>query len=119
MSNTFHIQNPISFNNRLIVERYIKGDLRHRERNGFALIDQKLNLKGLKVLANAYLTGGVIIQKDSIAYVKEESLHTQPWAQKALESEVIGVPFLIIDLANVELIVPPKEESKPEPDSIK
>jgi hypothetical protein len=109
MSDTFEIQNPCSFNNRLIVEKYVKEELRHKERNGLAFIDQKLNLKGLKVLANAYLSGGIVVQKGSIAYIKEEALHSQAWAQKSLEAPgALNVPFLIVDMAHVELIVPPE-----------
>lgn len=99
-----------SFNNRLIVEKYVKGELRHKERNGFALIDQKLNLKGLKVLVDAYLTSNMVIKRGSIAYIREEVLHTAAWAQKALESDTISVPFLIADLSQVEYVVPPRED---------
>src|SRR5271166_6467748 len=99
------MNNPTSFNNRLIVEKYVKGALRTTERNGFAIIDQKLNLKGLKVLVDSYVTVGStswLIYKDSIAYIKEELLHTQPWAQKALESDAIQGQFLIVDVVHVE-----------------
>ena len=102
--------NPVSYNNRLIVEKYVKGELRHKERNGLAFIDQKLNLKGLKVLMDANISLGgylITIPKGSIAYIKEEDLHTKPWAKQPLESEVVEGSFLIIDLANIEFIVPP------------
>lgn len=102
----FIFERPTSFNNRLIVEKYVKGELRHKERNGFALIDQKLNLKGLKVLVDACVLDGVTVRKGSVAYIKEEVLHTAAWAQKALESDNIPVPFLIVDLSQVEFIVP-------------
>lgn len=104
-----------SFNNRLIVEKYVKGAIRHKERNGFAFIDQKLNLKGLKVLVDAQLSDGIAIEKGSIAYIKEEALHTAAWAQKVLESEEIEGQFLIVDLANVEFISPPKKAEDAQP----
>jgi hypothetical protein len=102
-----YVKEAGSFNNRLIVEKYTKSQLRTKEQNGFALIEQKLNLKGLKVLANAYLSNNVLVPKGSIAYIKEEVLHTAPWAQKPLESSAIEGQFLIIDMTYVELIVPP------------
>lgn len=104
--------NPSSFNNRLIVEKYIKGEIRAKEQNGFALIDQKLRLKGLKLLADATLSLGsawFTVNKGSTVYIKEEVLHTAAWAQKALESDAIEGLFIIVDLSQVELIVPVKE----------
>jgi hypothetical protein len=106
--------NPVSYNNRLIVEKYVKGELRDKVRNGLAFIDQKLSLKGLKVLVDAHISlGGYLltIPKGSIAYIKEEDLHTKPWGQKPLESDAVEGPFLIIDLANVEFIAPPRKAS--------
>lgn len=103
------LDSTTSLNNRLIVEKYVKGELRHKERNGFALIDQKLNLKGLKVLVDAYLTGHILVKRGSVAYIREEVLHTAAWAQKALESDTLSVPFIIADLSQVEYIVPPQE----------
>lgn len=100
---------PFSFNNRLIVEVYRKGDLRASEVNGFAFVAQKVNLKGLKVLVAASLTDGRVIPEGSIAYIKEEILHTQSWAQKPLECDAIKGQFLIVELAHVELVIPPKQ----------
>ena len=101
-----------SLNNRLIVEKYVKGEIRAKERNGFALIDQKTQVKGLKILADAILNNNVLIRKGSTAYIKEEALHTAAWAQKALESDAISVPFLIVDLSQVEFIKPHKVGSE-------
>lgn len=102
----FHLVQPVSLNNKLIVEKYVKGEIRAKERNGFALIDQKTQVKGLKVLMNAFLANDVLVYKGSIAYIREEVLHTAAWAQKALESDAISVPFLIVDLSQVEFIIP-------------
>jgi len=99
-----------SLNNRLVLEKYVKGEIRKKITNGFALIDQKVTLKGLKVLMNAYLNGNVLVKKGSIAYIKEEILHAQPWAQKSFEAEGIEGQFLIADLTYVEFIVPPQGE---------
>lgn len=98
-----------SMNNRLIVEAYKKEGLKSSINNGFAMIAQKVSLKGLKVLMDAKLADGTFVPKGSTAYVKEETLHTQQWAQKALEVDTIPVPFLIIDLSYVEFVAPPTE----------
>lgn len=97
---------PRSLNNRLIVEAYKKEALRSKISSGFALIDQKLTLKGLKVLVEAKLSNGLLIPKGSVAYVKEELLHSQPWAQKVLEAEGIEGKFLILDMTYVEFVAP-------------
>jgi hypothetical protein len=104
----FHLHAPRSVNNKLIVEMYKKEALKAVEKNGFASISQKLTLKGLKVLIEAKLTDNTLVLKDSVAYVKEELLYTSAWAQKALECEAIGEPFLIVDMVHVEFIVPPE-----------
>lgn len=101
-------QNPCSANNRLILEKYVKGELRHKSVNGFALVDQKVNLKGLKLLADAFVTTGTqswTLPKHSMVYIKEEVLHTAAWAQKAYESDTFPVPFLIADFSCVEYVI--------------
>jgi len=98
-----------SLNNRLLVEVYKKGELRSKISNGFATIDQKSTLKGLRVLVEGKLGDGTIVRKDSIAYIREEALHTQQWAQKHLECELIGQPFLIVDANFIEFIDPPAQ----------
>lgn len=103
---TKYLTSPSSLNNRLIVEAYKKEALRGEVKNGFAFVGQKLTLKGLKVLVDAKLNDGTIIIKGSTAYVKEESLHTQAWAQKTMEASYFQEPFLIIDLNHVEFVEP-------------
>ena len=100
-----------SFNNRLVVEAYQKEGLKSTVSNGFAFIQQKVSVKGLTVLMDSQLSDGTFIPKGSIAYIKEESLHTAPWAQKILESDTMKTPFIIVDITNVEYIVPPNGEA--------
>lgn len=97
---------PFSLNNRLVVEVYKKEALRHEEKNGFAFIGQKQRLKGLRILVNAKLNDGTMISKGSLAYIKEETLHGQQWAQKSFESDYLEEPFLIVDMGYVEFIEP-------------
>jgi hypothetical protein len=99
----------ISLNNRLIVEIYKKEALKSEIRNGFATIAQKTCVKGLKVLVDGALDG-VKIPTNSVVYIREESLHTKPWAQKPLESDNISVPFLIVDKNEIEYITFPESE---------
>jgi hypothetical protein len=100
-----------SLNNRFILEVYKKEAPRSSQKNGFAFIDQKLRLKGLRILYGAHLTSPEqIIPAGWIAYVKEEALHTQPWAQKILECDGISQPFIIVDVVNVEFIAEAKDD---------
>lgn len=95
-----------SLNNRLIVEPYKKEALRANVASGFAMVDQKLTLKGLRILMDAKLNDGTLIPKGFVAYVKEETLHTQQWAQKAMECSSIEGKFLILDVSYVEFVAP-------------
>lgn len=96
-----------SMNNRLVVEAYKKEGLKSSVNNGFAMIAQKVVVKGLQVLMDAKLPDGTFVPKGSTAYIREETLHTQQWAQKALEADTLPVPFLIVDMSYVEFIAPP------------
>lgn len=110
---TWPINRNYSFN-KFIVESYKKEGLRSTERNGFAFVDQKLSLKGLKLLVDASVTiNGLthIVPKDSTVYIKEEVLHTHPWAQKALQCDAIEGPFLIVEMSYVEFVAPPQEKA--------
>lgn len=98
---------PHSINNRLIVEPYVKEAMKAELKHGFAFIEQKTKLKGLKLLIAARVTIGtqiVCFAKGSTVYIKEELLHTQPWAQKVLECPEVEGPFIIVDLTYVELV---------------
>jgi hypothetical protein len=100
--------NQFSLNNRFIVEAYQKEGLKSEVKNGFATIQQKVALKGLKVLVEGRVVHGLssyIIPKGSTVYVKEERLHspTGP-ANKVLSCEAVGQPFIIVDLNDVEFV---------------
>jgi hypothetical protein len=104
------LESARSFNNRLIVEAYKKEGLKSRVSNGFAMVEQKVAVKGLTVLMDAKLSDGTFVPKGSTAYIKEELLHTASWAQKILESDTFRIPFIIVDMTNVEYVVPPTGE---------
>lgn len=93
-----------SYNNRLVVETYQKEGLRANTSSGFAHLSQKMVVKGLKVLIDAKLNDGSYVPAGSIAFIREEVLHTQQWATKVLESEGVTGQFLIVDMSQVEFI---------------
>ncbi len=101
--------NPISLN-RFVVEPYLTDrGLKVRESNGFAMIQQKVTVKGLKLMMDfqGSINGSNFnFPKGSVAFIREELLHTQPWAQKPLEAEGVEGKFLIIDRIHVEFVVP-------------
>lgn len=105
---TDKLYSPRSVGNKLIVESYQKEGLKSSVSNGFAFVEQKVMLKGLKVLVDAYLSDGTHIPVGSLAYIKEEELHTKPWAQKILQCDALSQTFIVVDLSNVEFIAPPK-----------
>jgi hypothetical protein len=101
---------PFSLNNRVIVEPY-KTDktLKAEVRNGFAMIEQKVTVKGLKLLAEAHTEKYGFISKGSMVYIRESYLHSQEWAKTIFKSDGIEGPFIIVDLNFVEFIGPEKE----------
>lgn len=97
---------PRSLNGRFIVESY-KEDraLKATVQNGFAMVSQKVSLKGLKVLADVQnTTGQYIAYKGDIAYVREAYLQSQPWAKATFTSDAIDGEFIIIEQAHVEFV---------------
>lgn len=97
-----------SVNNRLIVEPYVKEGLKPEVKSGFAMVSQKVTVKGLKLLVEAHIRESSEISRalpvGSTIYIREELLHTQPWALKRYEAEGVEGPFMIVDLANVEFV---------------
>jgi hypothetical protein len=92
----------ISQNNRLILEPYVKEGLKAVRLGGIATPGQRDGLKGLKLLIDAHLLDGRIIGAGTIAYIREEVLHTHPWASKLLTVAAIEGKFLIVELSYVE-----------------
>jgi hypothetical protein len=99
-----------SLNNRFILEPY-SGDRTLKSKNevGFALVQQKTSIVGLRLLMDAVVFSGtqcgVPYSKGSLAYIKEELLFTQPWASKVYESDAIEGKFIIVDAAHIEFVV--------------
>ena len=95
-----------SINNRLVVEQYVKEGLKAKTISGIATPGQRDGLKGLKVLVTFH-SKDISIPEGSTVYVREEVLHTHPWASKPLNCSVLGVPFLMLELSYVEFIEEP------------
>jgi hypothetical protein len=71
------------------------------------MIQQKVSLKGLKLLVDfegMIGTGYYQFPKGSVAYVKEELLFTQQWAKQILESDAVEGKFIIVDAQYVEMV---------------
>ena len=99
-----------SFNNRLILEQYIKEGLKAKIQGGIATPGQRDGMKGLTVLMETTLSDGRRIPSGSIAYIREEVLFTHPWASKPLTCDKLPVKFMIVELNYIEFIdIPPKE----------
>lgn len=97
-----------SLNDRLILEAYTDDrSLKSDVKSGFAMISQKVTLKGLKVLMNAKLNDGTIIEKNSTAFVQEELLVTQGWAKKTFKCDGLEEQFIIVDMRFVEFVKNP------------
>lgn len=93
-----------SFNNKLILEAYKHTEVKSEVKSGWATPGQKNTLKGLKVLVNASLPDGTMALAGSIAYIKEESLHTMPWAKNKLKADTLSCEFIIVNINDVEFI---------------
>jgi hypothetical protein len=92
--------------NKLILEAYIHTDMKAEIRSGWASVSQKNSLKGLKLLVQS-ITNGVVYPAGSTAYIKEELLHSQPWAKNKLKSDTLSGEFIIVTMNEVEYIAPP------------
>jgi hypothetical protein len=104
--------NPFSLNNRLILEAYkTDGTIKANVQNGFATIAQKVQLKGLRVLVEARIAHGdtyYVIPRNSVAYIREEYLHSQPWAKKIFECDTLDQKFIVVEMAHVEFVDMPE-----------
>lgn len=113
----------MSINNRFIVDAYI-GDRTIKTSEGtgrYGLIQQKVNLIGLRLLVDVRQLGHTVsvnggfgagdyqqtthvIPRDSMVYVREEALLTQPWAKQHLECPAIEGKFMIVDQQYIEFV---------------
>lgn len=107
---TRYVAPPFTINNRFIVEAYSSDRaLKSVERNGFAMVAQKVTIVGLKLLMDAVIQDSKetsrLIPKGSLVYLKEEFLHTNPGVKRIFESDAIEGKFNIVEMSNVEFVV--------------
>lgn len=88
-------------------------------KTGFAVIEQKVSVKGLRLLVDLVLdgmhsriaidglsqSGPTTIKAGSTVFIREELLHTQVWAKAIYESEYIG-KFILVDKQYIEFVQP-------------
>jgi len=101
------LSKPTSLN-KLILEAYEHTEIRAEGKKGWIQASQKINLKGLKVMVDAKLSDGTTIMAGSTAFIKEESLHTQPWAKAKLKCDTLPGEFILVTMNEVEFISPPE-----------
>lgn len=97
---------PRALNGRFILESY-KEDraLKATVQNGFAMVSQKVSLKGLKLLADVQnAQGQLIAYKGDIAYIRESFLQSQPWAKATFTADAIEGEFIIAEQAHIEFV---------------
>lgn len=102
------LEKASSFNNKLVVEAYIHTEIRPEGNKGWITASQKNNLKGLRVLIQANLPDGTVVPVGSMAFIKEESLHTSLWAKNKLKSDTLPGEFILVTMNEVEYISPPE-----------
>jgi hypothetical protein len=113
---------PMFSFNRFVVEPYISDRTVKTASTGrteFARIEQKISVKGLRLLVDITLDqlqtsvaidgisqqGPAVVKAGSIIYIREELLHTQSWAKAIFESDRLG-KFLLVEKQFVEFIAP-------------
>lgn len=97
---------PISLNGRFIVETY-KEDraLKATVSNGFAMVQQKVSVKGLTLLADVMNSDGqYIAHKGSKVYIREGNLQAAAWAKVSFTSEAIEGEFMIVEQQYIEFV---------------
>lgn len=101
--------------NKFILETYKPEALKSEIKHGLAMVSQKNNLVGLKLLVDAQissygtlaidgLSAPYVVRKGTVVYIREEILHTSVWAKNSLKSAKIEGNFIIVDPAFVEMV---------------
>ncbi len=94
-----------SLNNRFILESYKEDrSIKATINSGFAMIAQKIAVKGLKLLVDTKTSNGDMFFAGSTAYIREAFLQSNPMAKQVFTSEDIDGEFIIIDAQHVEFV---------------
>lgn len=94
-----------SFNRKIVCEPY-KGStgLKSKVTRGVAVVQQKTEVVGLKVLRDAKIDDSLELSAGDVVFIKEETLHTIKQYQYPLECEAIEEPFVIVDFGHVDFV---------------
>lgn len=95
-----------SVNDLFVVEPYQQGQgLKADIRNGFAFVQQKSELAGLKTLAEARMSDGSYIPAGSTVYIAEDLLTTAQWAKNVRKCSAFGdKQFIVVELKYITMI---------------
>jgi hypothetical protein len=95
----------ISVNNKIFCEAYSGGkSLKSEVKSGFATIQQKNNLVGLRVLADATVAFGtktLDIPKGSVVFFNEETLYIHQQYHAPIKNNVFDEPCVVADFNHV------------------
>ena len=108
----------ISINDRLILEQYVKEEIKAQVVGGLARMGHKLSLKPLKVLVETKLSNGLVVPVGSTVYVKEETLflnsaagrHGDANIQSFTNTDISDKPFIILEASKIEIIEVPSAQ---------
>jgi hypothetical protein len=100
------LSKPTSFNGKLVLEAYQPKGLQEEKKSGWVTVSQKGRLESLKVLVDAKLTDGTTILAGSIVYIREEVLHSAPWAKNRFKNNLLTEEFILANIGDVEYINP-------------
>lgn len=95
----------MTVNNKIFCEPYSGGkDLKSEVKSGFATVQQKNNLVGLRVLADAVVKNGdklLEIPKGSVVLFNEETLFLQKQYHTPIKNDFLKEPCIIADFSHV------------------
>lgn len=95
-----------SFNNQIACEPY-QGSrgLKSKISAGVAVVQQKTEVIGLKVLADAQINDSISIKKGDKIYIKEETLYNhKEMYSRPLKLESIKEPFVLANFSHVVFV---------------
>jgi hypothetical protein len=95
----------MTVNNKIFCEPYTGGKgLKSEVKSGFATVQQKNNLVGLKVLATATVRNGdklLEIPQGAVVFFNEETLYLHQQYHTPIKNDILKEPCVIADFAHV------------------
>lgn len=95
----------ISYNNNVICRPYEKkGGIRKKITSGVATMEQKTKLVGLEILEDAFINKDISLKKGSIAYIKEEVLHSTKQYSLPLSCDDMKHNFIMVNFGHIVFV---------------